>query len=468
MTARRCSVEGCERRSRKLGMCSMHYQRAAQADPSRPRCSIENCDHTAMTHGLCSMHAARVRDHGTTDPRPKRLRPTTCTEPGCDKPVDSRGLCSRHLRLAREADPTTPRCSVEGCDHIVHARGLCDTHDARMKAHGDTDLHPRRRAAETCCVEGCERRARKLQRCEMHYRRFHVTGRDDPAPREVTICSVEGCERRTHGHGLCDTHLRRLQRTGTTDDPAPTPTPVAGPGHVPCSVRGCRRPVHGRGLCSMHHQRARLAAITETCSVEGCHKSVAHLRLCSMHYRRQWRTGSTELAPREVTTCATPGCENRAHSHGMCCTCAWRVRQHGSPDPIVRVCPTCGTRFTTTAHQIYCAPSCRPAARVTGVWIDEEDRQAIYRRDGWTCQICGLPVPVDATFTVGEASLDHIVPWSQGGSDSPANLRLVHRFCNTARGAGRTGDDAVRTLARMPERAHQLTAEAGGIATDAA
>ncbi|ALN14370.1 hypothetical protein ASQ49_02765 [Acidipropionibacterium acidipropionici] len=382
--------------------------------------------------------------------------------------MDSRGLCSRHLRLAREADPATPRCSVEGCDRIVHARGLCGTHDARVKAHGDTALHPRRRSAETCCVEGCERPARKLGRCTLHYRRFHATGSDDLVPREVTICSVEGCERRTHGRGLCDTHIYRLVHTGTTDDPAPTPAPVAGSGQTPCREPGCERPIHGRGLCSMHYQQAHLAAITETCSVEGCDERAAHLGLCGAHYARQWRTGGTDLTPRGVQVCSTPGCHRTARSHGLCCTCAWRVARHGSPGPITHTCPTCGTRFTATDNQIYCAPACRPTARATGTWIDDVDRWAIYARDGWTCQICGLPVPTDAEFHVGEASLDHIVPWSRGGSDNPENLRLVHRFCNTVRGAGRADDNRVRDMARMPERAHQLTAEADDAGNNAA
>lgn len=70
-----------------------------------------------------------------------------------------------------------------------------------------------------------------------------------------------------------------------------------------------------------------------------------------------------------------------------------------------------------------------------GRWIREADRLALYERDGWTCQICGEPVnrtpwandPRDAT-------LDHIIPRSKGGTHDPENLRTACHLCNASRG----------------------------------
>ena len=56
---------------------------------------------------------------------------------------------------------------------------------------------------------------------------------------------------------------------------------------------------------------------------------------------------------------------------------------------------------------------------------------AIYTRDNGICQICKRRV------AKREASLDHIVPLSKGGSHTMANLQLAHRRCNYKRGAGR-------------------------------
>jgi 5-methylcytosine-specific restriction endonuclease McrA len=43
---------------------------------------------------------------------------------------------------------------------------------------------------------------------------------------------------------------------------------------------------------------------------------------------------------------------------------------------------------------------------------------------GDRCHLCGTP---------GADTADHLTPRSQGGDDSPANLRPAHRSCNRAR-----------------------------------
>ena len=52
-------------------------------------------------------------------------------------------------------------------------------------------------------------------------------------------------------------------------------------------------------------------------------------------------------------------------------------------------------------------------------------RRAVYERDGSRCLGCG---------TTDDLTLDHIVPWSHGGSDAEDNLRTLCRSCNSSRG----------------------------------
>ena len=59
--------------------------------------------------------------------------------------------------------------------------------------------------------------------------------------------------------------------------------------------------------------------------------------------------------------------------------------------------------------------------------VEQIDRQAIIKRDGGICQICHRPVPTK------QIHLDHIVPLSQGGDHTAANLRLTHQLCNLRR-----------------------------------
>lgn len=58
--------------------------------------------------------------------------------------------------------------------------------------------------------------------------------------------------------------------------------------------------------------------------------------------------------------------------------------------------------------------------------ISSTVRLAVYERDGWACVDCGA---------VEGLSLDHIHPWSLGGSDDFDNLQTMCRPCNSSKGA---------------------------------
>jgi HNH endonuclease len=53
-------------------------------------------------------------------------------------------------------------------------------------------------------------------------------------------------------------------------------------------------------------------------------------------------------------------------------------------------------------------------------------RELVYRRDGRCCVECAA---------TDDLTLDHIFPWSRGGSDQPINLRTLCRSCNSRKGA---------------------------------
>jgi hypothetical protein len=58
--------------------------------------------------------------------------------------------------------------------------------------------------------------------------------------------------------------------------------------------------------------------------------------------------------------------------------------------------------------------------------IAAEVRSFVYERDGHRCVEC---------LTTDDLTLDHIWPWSRGGSDEPENLRTLCRPCNSRKGA---------------------------------
>lgn len=106
-------------------------------------------------------------------------------------------------------------------------------------------------------------------------------------------------------------------------------------------------------------------------------------------------------------------------------------------------CSWCGSPFMALAgdferRSLYCSKRCSRQSerhRSGRFVVTPSRRLKIYERDGWTCQLC--TEPVDPSLHHSDqwaATLDHIVPRSQGGDDSDENLRLAHRWCNSVRG----------------------------------
>lgn len=58
--------------------------------------------------------------------------------------------------------------------------------------------------------------------------------------------------------------------------------------------------------------------------------------------------------------------------------------------------------------------------------IPPEVRAAIYERDDHRCRFCGATEPLQ---------IDHIFPWSLGGTDEPSNLQTLCAPCNQSKGA---------------------------------
>lgn len=61
-------------------------------------------------------------------------------------------------------------------------------------------------------------------------------------------------------------------------------------------------------------------------------------------------------------------------------------------------------------------------------WISQHKRLAIYLRDGLACCYCG------STCEEAKLTLDHIKPYSKGGSNHESNLVTCCHKCNSSRG----------------------------------
>lgn len=112
-------------------------------------------------------------------------------------------------------------------------------------------------------------------------------------------------------------------------------------------------------------------------------------------------------------------------------------------------CRQCGEQFIRkTSPSPFCSKRC--SSRDRRGWISDRDREAIYERDDFTCQLCFELVDRDADYLDDWApSLDHIEPQSAAliPDHSPENLRTAHRWCNSVRGDGRWNRDFFEEVA---------------------
>jgi len=101
-----------------------------------------------------------------------------------------------------------------------------------------------------------------------------------------------------------------------------------------------------------------------------------------------------------------------------------------------------GDRVLRSAHAEFPVPSVIRRREYINVRRRREAagarRMRIYMRDKFRCQYCG------EKKSAGELTLDHILPRSRGGDNSPVNIVTAFVLCNGRKGS-RTPDEA-----RMP------------------
>src|SRR3989338_243602 len=76
-------------------------------------------------------------------------------------------------------------------------------------------------------------------------------------------------------------------------------------------------------------------------------------------------------------------------------------------------------------------------------------RNDILERNGYTCQLCGNGPNDPDPFNLGRKvrlHIDHVVPASQGGSDTKDNLRVLCSICNHTRANIQTPTESARNI----------------------
>lgn len=114
-------------------------------------------------------------------------------------------------------------------------------------------------------------------------------------------------------------------------------------------------------------------------------------------------------------------------------------------------CTECGAKFSGTDGRRFCTPEHavshhrkvyrdrKRASRRGAGRVGHVDRQIVFARDGWRCQLCKRPVSRRPKSRSMWPTLDHIVPLSAGGSHEYPNVQLAHMICNQRKHASGAG-----------------------------
>jgi hypothetical protein len=113
---KRCSLDGCERKSNygPLGYCGMHDNRHRRGLPldaplmrapkgTTTPCIIDGCDRPRKSKaGYCGTHARQFKNTGVVRDIESRMKqPEKCTFPGCARRPKTKGYCPAHYRQLR-------------------------------------------------------------------------------------------------------------------------------------------------------------------------------------------------------------------------------------------------------------------------------------------------------------------------------------------------------------------------------
>lgn len=81
-------------------------------------------------------------------------------------------------------------------------------------------------------------------------------------------------------------------------------------------------------------------------------------------------------------------------------------------------------------HIMRKATSKRRALKLSS-FVEAIDKNVVFESDGWVCRLCGGPIERELRWPdSGFASVDHILPMSQGGLEAYDNVQAAHLRCN--------------------------------------
>lgn len=187
------------------------------------------------------------------------------------------------------------------------------------------------------------------------------------------------------------------------------------------------------------------------CKEAGCFAKCKSLGLCSTHYgdliafrrtgqprKYRWATekrcvvcGATEWDGKRRSVCSG-ACQQLLQRNG------------GQPPAMLKQCARCTTIIDLSVRHSSGRKTRADIKVCRDCYLAKYTRHRmsvtqLADRDGCQCGICGTEV--DMTLVAPDlfrASVDHVLPYANGGDHDPTNLQLAHLWCNYVK-SNRTG-----------------------------
>lgn len=247
--------------------------------------------------------------------------------------------------------------------------------------------------------EECGRPKYAKQRCRSHYAKFRAEN--------LGPCSVTDCGAAQHTKGMCGKHAYRMKKHGSADDSCLIRSANEGP----CSVDGCDSPMRKRSWCAGHYSQWRRTGSVTSFSYKWGNRGVCKV-------------------------CGAP-CEERGKREYCSSRCQVLVSRVGGIPPETKPCQRCGKDIDLFAvgksgrKKRMDAVMCRPCQHARKHTRHHMSVERLVDRDGTLCSICGEEVDLALKKPdMFSPSVDHIIPYSLGGTHDPENLALAHLWCN--------------------------------------
>lgn len=217
-------------------------------------------------------------------------------------------------------------------------------------------------------------------------------------------CTTEGCHNIHRARGLCATHYNR----------------AAGNTHpkVTMTCDGC-----GVVVMKEASRRNRYANIycNATCANAHRFQSVRASKVQVVVYTRRVKMYQRRIVAQKPT--------KRVFKSGQCEVCsAWFVCLYGSG--------TCSAQCQQRKYRDnHLELKQRRRARQRKAFVAPVYRARIFSRDNYTCQLCLLPLDMQAQSPDNHApTIDHVIPLARGGTHQPGNVQAAHFICNAIKG----------------------------------